>query len=66
MVTAASQSASSCIFLSLHTAALWSRKGFIVINPLGKLMRLKGTKAIAMEITIEHVMVTIAKEEIPK
>ena len=47
-------------------ARKWSRKGFIVINPFGKPMRLKGTKAIAMEIAIEHVTVTVAKQEIPK
>ena len=41
------------------------QKGFIV-NPFGKLMRLKGTKAITMEIAIECVMVTVAKQEIPK
>ena len=47
-------------------ARKWSRKGFIVINPFGKPMRLKGTKAIAMEIAIERVTVTVAKQEIPK
>ena len=41
-------------------ARKWSRKGFIVINPFGKLMRLKGTKAIVMEIAIEHVTITVA------